>query len=70
MGITMINNGTMIVNIRFVASLQVPRIVIIDNRKPRSKLPQSPMNILAGLKLKIRKPIADPERIEENNATK
>ncbi len=57
-------------NNRFAASCQVPRIVIIDKRKPKNKLPQSPMNILAGLKLNIKNPRVDPNRIDENEPTK
>jgi hypothetical protein len=69
-GMTITDRGTINVNNRFVASCHVPITVTIDKVKPKNKLPQSPMKILAGLKLNFKKPSVDPAIIEEINATK
>lgn len=66
----MIAKGTIKTNIKFVAVLQVPMIVINDKVKPKKRLPQSPINNFAGLKLYLKKPSVDPANITDKTAGK
>src|SRR5262245_15780907 len=50
---------------RFEACSQDPRIVVQARVNPRKRLPQSPMKIRAGLKLKMRKPRVAPSTDRE-----
>ena len=62
-GTAKINDGTKMVKIRPETSFCVPIKASAANTNPKKRLPQSPMKILAGLKLYLKNPKALPAKI-------